>query len=225
MSHLFVPTAAPLGSGLTLPDDGDKRKAETVNTPLEALGNAVRDLQEKLDPNSLGLNPTTTRMMGDAMAGALATLDATLDSGGGGLEYPTPVIRTTGAGSFSLAYMLDLPHGAKIQQARVYFYEDTATVSAISVQLVRRDYINVNVLPGDPADCPTETVIGTGTVKTIIAGGMRYTNVSFASHTIDRDDGSDYCVRVAGTGSGAGVRFMPKIRAYLLATTCDLGAG
>jgi hypothetical protein len=48
MSHVFPTTPTALGGTLTLPDDGDTRKAASVNTPLEALGNAVDKLESEV---------------------------------------------------------------------------------------------------------------------------------------------------------------------------------
>lgn len=221
---VYEPQPVPLPAEVEVAQDGEEPDGAILGGQVETALDGIRDLQLKLDPASTGVTLGITRMMGVPIAGTNCTLTGAADSSGGGLEYPTPAVLTSGAGAFSFAYMLDLPHGNEIQQARVYFYEDGTNLSAITVTVVRRDYINVNVLVGDPADCPSETVLGTGTVQTSIAGGMSYTSVGFSAHTIDRDDGADYFVRVTGTASGAGVRFMPKVRIALNATSVDTGA-
>jgi hypothetical protein len=225
MSTDYVPTPAALPlAGTPVPDDGDPADAASVGTPLETALDAIEALQQLVSPTSSGLTPTITRMLGDAIAGTNCTLSAAVDSGGVGLEFPNPVVVTSGAGAFSLAYMLDLPHGCTLSQARAYFYEDTASLSAIAVSVVRRDYINVTVSPGDPLDCPSEVSLGSSSTQLGIAGGMSYTQVAFAAHTIDRDDGADYFVRVTGTCTAAGVRFMPKVRVSIGPTAIDQGA-
>lgn len=218
----YVPVPTALAASILTTQDGDPPTSATLGGPQKVLANALRDLQNKVDPASLGLNPVSTRMLGTPMAGTNCTLSAQGEAAG---EFPMPCVLTSGPGTVSLAYLLDLPHGAKMQQIRVYFYEDTQTLSAITVSVIRRDYANVAVAPGDPADHGTETVLGTGTVKVSIAGGMRRCDAGFASHTINREDACDYSVRIVATATaGSGVRFMPKVRAYILATTTDLGA-
>lgn len=215
-TYIPTPSGVPLPSlaGVTLPDDGDQPDAGSVNVPIETLVDAVQYIQGKIDPaNSIASGAQIVRrMVGVPVPGPNASVayDAT------DFDY----LGVSVTGTFKFAYLLDLPHGSNLRQIRVYVYRPGASTT---ISVIRRDYAVSTGGGGDIDELPVETVIGTSSTVTSLAGDTSYVASTFSGVEIDREDDCEYFVRVTGTAGGDTV-FWTKCRMWIEFTGIDQGA-
>jgi hypothetical protein len=226
VSETYTPSdTTPQVGGVTMVEDGDALDAASVRVGMEEMADAIETLQALVNPGDSDAGSIIlTRMVGFPCPGTNAEIDGAESPDG----FPSPcVVAGDGIGptsDYAFAYLLELPHDCELQSIRAYVYEDTGDTTTVTMEVVRRDYA-ITVDPGDPANVPQETVLGTTAAKVAVSGGISYAQATVSSHVVDRESASDYFVRVSGTVTGSNVRWLPRVVASLAINRIDQAAG
>ncbi len=222
----YTPVATPLGAFAPVPADGDPPTGAILGGPHEVTFDAIRDLQLKVNPGSVGTFPVTqaaiARLVGVPLCpvGGNATIVEFADVNPNGA---CPVVSVTG--NYFFRVLFDPPEGAVLFSVRAYVYKPGASQSLRLYSLDHQVPFNSGAGGFGEYLLATELAIATTTTAIGMAGTMYYMTATVPGGvTVADRNAKSYFARVSGA-AGTDTKWFDRIRATYIPATADLGAG